>query len=462
MAIVREKASFLGQISMLQRSDPRKLSSVAVTLLTETAIYRFCVAFAVFAFVADTISFVGQSDYNVVIKYIYASIIMLLIFMSFWRWGSFDASSLAPVLAMAFFFIFGGGFLVNLVFYGVKVSYVTAFTSSLIFAAAAFVPSGAVVFDGRRILKQLLLLFSFGTVCYLVEILLKFAGDFGQNYVYFRDIEPTKPVVCVLAICLSILLDRKFHASVLIAITAVTLVLRPTSSVLILLVVCGVLAVALRIRAVGTARLMAYGIFIVAAVAPLALYFFLDDIGQIVQQVESYIKVDLLGGQSDTAFRLTILKYAFQALDQSFLFGNKLSGVTAVLLAREYTWWLDVTGGGEAEIHSDFVIVLTQAGFVGYMLFVWFFYSMLSVRFRMLARSTSYGEEFRTLTALSVIAVIVLIIDCSANPFLQVFQTVHPIWMLLFISEVARKSIPMPKLASRVDHRPAIKFKFAR
>jgi hypothetical protein len=216
-------------------------------------------------------------------------------------------------------------------------------------------------------------------------------------------------------------------------------------------------------RAVGTTRFMVYGIFFVAAIGPLALYFFFDDISLLIQEIESYIKENLLGGQSNTAFRLTILKYAFQELDQSFLFGDRLSGKTTVLLAREYAWWLEETrGGGMATIHSDFVIVLTQAGIVGYMLFVWFFYSMLSIRLRMVAAGTSYGEDFRTLIALSIVALVTLIVDCSVNPFLQVFQTVHPIWMVLFISEIARKSIPMPQLASRTDHTQAIQLKFAR
>lgn len=445
----------------MQRSDPHKLSGGAVTPLTETAIYRLCIAFAVFTFVADIISLVGQSEYNGLIKYSYTSLILLLIFMYLLRWRSFDTSSLSPVLALVFFVITGAVLIVNLAVYGEKASYVTAFSSSLIFAAAAFMPPGVIVFDSRRILKHLLWLFSFGTVCYLVETLLKFTENPWRYDVYFNEVEPTKPVVCVLAICLGILLGRKILTLVLIAITAMALELRPTTSLLILLVICGSFAIALKMRSVGPTRFMVYGVLFAAAVGPLLLYLFFDDLSLLISEVESYIKENLLGGQSNTAFRLTILKYAFQTLDQSFLFGDRLSGNTSVLLAREYTWWLDETrGGGMATIHSDFVIVLTQAGIVGYILFVWFFYSMLSVRFRLLAASTSH--DFRTLIALSIIAVVALIVDCSVNPFLQVFQTVHPIWMLLFISEVARKSIPMPQLASRTEPTPAVKLKFAR
>jgi hypothetical protein len=447
---------------MRQRHNPRNLTADTAVPLSTTGIYRLSIAFAVFTFIADITSFVAVSNYGVIIKYGYTLIILLLIGTYFLRWRSFDTNTLAPLLALIFFGITATTFLVNLFLYGQKASYVTAFTSPLIFAAAAFVPSRTIVFDGHRILKHLLWLFSFGTFCYLIEVLLKFSVNPWRDIVYFNELEPTKPVVCILAICLSILLDRKLLACALMAITAVTLGFRPTTSLLLLLLMCGPLAVALRMRFVGIIRVIAYGILVAAALGPLMLYFYFDDVSQFVEQAESYVKVDVLGGISNSAFRLTIAKYAFEALDKSFWFGNGLNGETSVLLAREYAWWLNVTTTGMAEIHSDFIIVLTQAGIVGYTLFVWFFYSMLSVRFLMLGASASCSEDVGTLTALSIIALILLIVDCSFNPFLPVFQTVHPIWMLLFISETARKSILMPKLAARTDHKPAIEFKFAR
>src|SRR5512141_1677244 len=102
---------------MLQRSNLHKLSSGTVTALSDTAMYRFCIAFAVFVFVADTISFVGHSEYTIVIKYIYTAIILLLISISLWRWRSFDTKSAPPILALVFFFITGAAFLANLILY---------------------------------------------------------------------------------------------------------------------------------------------------------------------------------------------------------------------------------------------------------------------------------------------------------------------------------------------------------
>jgi hypothetical protein len=444
---------------MLQR--PNSLAPPRGELLTKTAIYRFSLAFAVFAFVADLNFFIARSEYGVAIKYAYTLVLLLLMFMYFLRWKSFDTSTLAPALALTFFFVFTAGFLANLAIYGAKVSYASAFTSSLVFATAAFVPRGAVVFDGRRILKHLLWLLSFGTVCFLVETLMRASGLFEWIYFYSIVVEPTRTVVCVLALCLAILLRKTLLGLLLCAVIGLTLVLEPKSTLFISLIVCVSLAVALRMGAFRTARLIAYGVLIIAAAAPLALYFFFDDISHIIQLTETYIKQDLLNGHSDTLFRLSIFRLAFEDLDNSFLFGDGLSGQTNVLLAREFSYWLEAAHtGGVAMIHSDFVIVLTQAGFVGYVLFVSFLYSMLRVRSRMVAIPSN--GDLRTLTALSLIAVIALVIYSSFNPFLSYFQTVHPIWMLLFISEVGRKSIPAPVTGLRSNFPSApLKFKLA-
>jgi O-antigen ligase len=441
---------------MLQ--NPNRLELLHGEPLTKTAIYRLCIAFTVFAFVADLNFFIARSDYNATIKYIYTAALLLLMLMYLIRWKSFDTSTLAPLLALIFFLISSAVLLVNLAIYGEKASYASAFTSSLVFATAAFVPPGVIVLDGRRVLRHLLWLFSFGTACFLVEALMRFSGFFKWVFVYSKDLEPTRTIVCILALSLSILLRKALFCFLLSVMIGVGLVLEPKSTLAISLVVCGSLAVALRMRSFRTARLIGYGVLTVAAAGPLVLYFFFDDISQIIQAADSYIKEDLLSGQSDTTFRLAILKLAFEELSQSFLFGNGLNGETTVLLAREFAFWQE--RGGMAMIHSDFVIVLTQAGFVGYVLFICFFYAMLRARSHMLA--TALNTEVRILTALSVVALVALIIYCSFNPFLSYFETAHPIWMLLFISEIARKSIPTTAPALRAsDRKMAIDFKFA-
>src|ERR1700733_2987892 len=103
---------------MMQRQNRRARPRVA--LLTKTAIYRFSIAFAVFAFVADMNFFIARSEYGVIIKYVYTSLLLLLMLMYYVRWKSFDTSSFAPALALLFFFVFSASFVIYLAAYGEK------------------------------------------------------------------------------------------------------------------------------------------------------------------------------------------------------------------------------------------------------------------------------------------------------------------------------------------------------
>jgi hypothetical protein len=191
--------------------------------------------------------------------------------------------------------------------------------------------------------------------------------------------------------------------------------------------------------AVSISRAGAMIILMLAAIIPMLLYFFFDEMGALIDLVESYVKVDVLGGQSNTAFRLTILKYAFASIDNtSFLYGSALAGDLNVLIAQEHAWWLDVNKDGLVPIHSDFVIVFVLMGIIGYVVFTTMFYLILKVRFRELARRDVHDSEV-VLHSLAVVAVVALVIYISGDPFLSYFNHAHVVWMLLLISEIVRK-----------------------
>ena len=141
-------------------------------------------------------------------------------------------------------------------------------------------------------------------------------------------------------------------------------------------------------------------------------------------------------------FRLAILKYAFTLFENSsFLYGSALSGSQTVPLALlpGWEWWWHVKVAGEATIHSDFVVVLVLTGMLGYTVFSFAFYLVLKDRFRELARRDLRGDAV-VLQAISIIGLIALIIYCSDQPCLSYYNHAHSVWMLLLISEVARKS----------------------
>jgi hypothetical protein len=418
----------------------RAISASAPIQLTDTALYRFCIGFAVLTFVADITSLVGLSDYYVPIKYAYTAIILIIICDFFWRWGVFDLSSPAPALALGFLVITAGTFFVNLTLYGTKASYVSAFIASLVFSAAAFVPPASIVIEPRRVLRDLLLLLCFGSVCFLIETAFK-ATSFGETYAFSAEVEPVKSIVVVLAIALSILLRYHALSVVLLLLAGAALIFRPTSTLVFALFICAPLTFALRRRLVGVAHTVAMAILILVIVTPLIFYVFFDEMSAIVTAAESYVKVDLLAGRSNTDFRLAVLRLALASLDNSLVYGLALNGETAVLLARDFAWWREVSQDGFAAIHSDFVVVLTQAGLVGYSLFAAFLYLMLASRFRALRFMHPSDEVRGILISLSVVGLIALILYGSFNPCIALYHIVHPIWLVLFISELTARSM---------------------
>jgi hypothetical protein len=275
----------------------------------------------------------------------------------------------------------------------------------------------------------------FGVICYLLNAMLKYG-----NYLV-EDIQHVESIICLLALCLAILAGQKIVAVVVVLMTAVALVLRPTSTLVLALIICLPLAFALRFHAIRLSRLFTNIIMAVVILGPLAFYFFFDEIGGWTTAIDNAIK-DSLGSQSNAPVRLAILSEAFRSLDESsFWFGNGLSGDTTVSIVTKFPYWYDVSRGGLATIHSDFVIVLTQSGIIGYGIFAFFIFSMVNIRFRQLAASNANNTSTSILLSISIIGSVAMLIFSSFNPFLQQYQFTHPIWMLIFISEVVIKTV---------------------
>src|SRR5262249_28559727 len=137
-----------------------------------------------------------------------------------------------------------------------------------------------------------------------------------------------------------------------------------------------------------------------------------------------------------------VLKFAFATFDDgSFWYGSALSGNLTVPLGQHqsWQWWFLLDQSGEAPIHSDFVIVLCLMGIIGYAAFSAAFYFILRARFRELSRRDIYGNRV-VLQAISIIACAALLIYSSTEPYLAFFSHTNTVWMLLLISEMARKS----------------------
>jgi hypothetical protein len=401
-------------------------------------IYRLGITFFVFDFL-DVASFIGYSQYFLVIKYVYTAAILILIFFYFLRFKLIDVSSLAPALAFAFFVITGAAFLVNLIGTGRQASFVSSFTSSLMFGIAIFIPPNAVEFDANVVMKRINALLMFAAAAYTFETMIH-SFDFAKQYLFFEDVEHVKSIACVLAVCMSILVGQGSRTLLLLLLSGLALAFRPSSTFGIALLVCVPLAFAFRFGLVRIAGTSAKITLVAMIIGPLLLYFFFDSIGPLVESVEAYIKVDLLGGSSNSSFRLLIIKQAFYDFAQSsFWYGNGLSGDSNIFIAPEYGDWLNYNANGLVPIHSDFVAILVLSGSIGYFLFAAMLYLSLTSRTYWLASNGLADRNRFPLVSISAIGLVALAIYSSFNPFLVNYQHTHIIWFLLLISEMVLK-----------------------
>ena len=413
------------------------LQEPGATPFSRSILFQFALAFALFTAVADTTSFVGWSLLAGVIKYAYTATLLSIMYVYLCRWAAIDWGSPAPALALLFFVVAGLVFAVNTLVYGVDISYIAAFAAPLVFAAALVIPRNAFEVDVDRIIDQLMRFFAIAVFFYLVESFLKTSSIAPR--LFSPEMEHVKSIVCVLAVSLCVLLERYRQAGVLVGLIAVALLARPTSTLLIGLVVGVGLALALKTRRWRLAKFVSYTTLVVMAVSPLLFYYYYDAMADTVRGFEPFIKGDVLGGESNTEFRLAVFKLALMPLDKSMLFGLGLSGDPNVPLGLIFPWWRDVVPDGTVLIHSDFLVILGQSGLVGYGLFVAFLWLMLAHRFSVLKKSPPADAKSTALIYLSLIAIVSFILYASFNPFLPLYHTNHILWLVLLVSELVTK-----------------------
>jgi hypothetical protein len=452
-----------------EESNPMTLSATigstafvrrGATFFNELGIYRFCVAIAVIDCL-DLMDALDLSQSNFLLKYSYAAIVIIFFVTYFMRWKIIDTTNPAPIIFLLFFTVTGLAFAIRLFLYDEHESYISAFIAPLVFSAAIFIPRNAIMVDERRILKGLMYIFALGTVCYLLEAIIR-PLDFFTQFSYVHEVQFVKSLSCILALCLFILTGQKILALLTAAITAIALLLRPTSTIALVLILCVPIAVVLRSRVlyfrplnVLVARVLAMTTLIIAVSVPILMYFYLDDLGPLVVSWEGYLKGDILGGQSNSFFRLAILQVAFESVrDTSFWFGSALSGSVTVPLGKQegFQWWFSAAAqsGGEAPIHSDFVITFVLMGIAGLSALAAGYYLALKALFRGFISPRLRGDGV-VIRALAIIALVAVFIYSSDEAYLSCYSHANVVWLLLLVSEMLRKA--KPKLAEVQENR---------
>src|ERR1700722_19311754 len=219
-------------------------SKSSSALFNDLGIYRFCIAFIVL----DFLDLIDVLDFSAtLLKYCYAAIILGFMVMYFLRWKRIDTTTSAPIFYFFFFFITGLVFAVNFFIYDIRESYISAFIAPLVFSLAIFIPPNSLILDAGKITRTLTLLFSAGAVFYVIEAIIK-PFDFVSNLSPLHEVQIHKSIICVLALCLSILTGRGILTVFVAVVTAAALVLRPVSTMVLALACCLPIAFALRPR----------------------------------------------------------------------------------------------------------------------------------------------------------------------------------------------------------------------
>ena len=107
------------------------------------------------------------------------------------------------------------------------------------------------------------------------------------------------------------------------------------------------------------------------------------------------------------------------------------------------------------------MIVFVLMGIIGYCFLSGAFFLVLKSRFRAMSRRGLDGSSL-VIQAISVIATLAIVIYCSDEPYLRYYSHANVVWMILLISEVARKSKVVYRVKERAQSTVAMRLPLSR
>jgi hypothetical protein len=307
-------------------------------------------------------------------------------------------------------------------------SYVTAFAPTLLFSLVLVMPRGRNLYDERTLLGTLTNWFFVLSAMYLGELLVRqylLGHDLGNIETLENHV---KSVAFVAGAVFAIFSKRPMTFALIVAMAAASLIIRPSSTVLIALAVCCAIALAIVFGRRRFALVLSLATLAVLAAAPFAIRY-VPEVRDLLLQVESLLKEGILEGNSNTAVRLAIQDAAFARFESgSWLFGDFFGSAVNVYVGDTLPWWFQNSEEGLATIHSDYVIILLESGIVGYALFNTALFLLV------LGTHDRGGSPQRSVLSQCIAPLAVgLAIYSSYNPFLQYYQVTHAIWFSLFL-----------------------------
>jgi len=228
--------------------------------------------------------------------------------------------------------------------------------------------------------------------------------------------------VLVFGLVFALVLRHRLAAVAILLVIAVTLVLRPSSTLFVGTMIGTCMALGFGSRPKSGAIVAS---IVVCAVAIMAIVEMSDpDLAPVVGDLESYVKEKLLGGASTWEARAALIIATQQNFSEgSFLFGTFFAGEASLDVG-------DILGRDEftAPVHSDFVQILYQGGVISLIAFCYFF-----VEVALLHRSREKSPESDVLRRTVPTCTAVYAYYISFNPMTQNIEYSLWFFMLSFI-----------------------------
>ena len=264
-------------------------------------------------------------------------------------------------------------------------TYSSALIPLLICALPVMVERTDIWLDCRAITKFLLFAFVLTSFCHLAWQFSSLAG-----VEVYPSLEQTFTFCFV--IVLTGLAGREIMLMLVCLGVISSLAIRPTSTLFVGATVSLAFVVAYRFRMRRSLR------FVMISMVALMLLVNLGilssaGIADAVYSAEPYLKQSVLNAQTDNDFRLGVIDALRQATESSsVLFGEYFSGDINPIVTDVLPWWYDVFQTDDAPIHSDFLIMLSQGGLAGYILFATLLLGFARLCLKGARLSASIGE----------------------------------------------------------------------
>lgn len=306
-------------------------------------------------------------------------------------------------------------------------TYSSALIPLIIVAMPLLVSNRAALTDSAHIARYLMVLCSVAAVAHVlwqgVATVLRWEDD-GVYYGFLMARGHTGTIMIVNLMIVSGLFRRRKLFALSILLAGVSLVLRPTSTLVFVALFAVGLVVLDRLRFRNLLRIACAGLALAVVAENLAI---LESgrFADAVYSIEPLVKQQALDAQDNNEFRLGVLAAARDEMQQhSLLVGKAFIGDVAVPSLVRLPW---VPEAPMLTIHSDYVIMIVQGGLVGYALFVAFFIGTvwLCGRGAKLAhRARDRGSEvvFDALQAMNAVFMLYI----AANPMMQQPQYALP------------------------------------